>query len=105
MKKIVIINGPNLDRLGTREPAIYGDQTLTDLENLLTQEAAFIGVDVKFYQSNHEGFMLAAVWQLNIDRFVFLVALSLYGGNAGIKALSSRSFLLTTTSAWASLMS
>jgi 3-dehydroquinate dehydratase-2 len=58
MKHIVIINGPNLDRLGKREPSIYGDQTLTDLENLLTKEAAEIGVQVQFYQSNHEGFII-----------------------------------------------
>ena len=58
MKRIVIINGPNLDRLGIREPEIYGDQTLTDLENLLTEEAASLGVQVQFYQSNHEGFII-----------------------------------------------
>jgi 3-dehydroquinate dehydratase-2 len=58
MKRIVIINGPNLDRLGKREPSIYGDQTLTDLENLLTEEAAELGVEVIFYQSNHEGFII-----------------------------------------------
>ncbi|HBR94207.1 MAG TPA: type II 3-dehydroquinate dehydratase [Opitutae bacterium] len=58
MKRIVIINGPNLDRLGIREPSIYGDQTLTDLENLLTEEAEDLGVQVQFYQSNHEGFII-----------------------------------------------
>jgi 3-dehydroquinate dehydratase-2 len=58
MKRIVIINGPNLDRLGIREPDIYGDQTLTDLENLLTKEAEDLGVQVQFYQSNHEGFII-----------------------------------------------
>ncbi|MGZ0657222.1 type II 3-dehydroquinate dehydratase [Coraliomargarita sp. W4R53] len=58
MKRIVIINGPNLDRLGLREPDIYGDQTLTDLENLLTEEAELLGVQVQFYQSNHEGFII-----------------------------------------------
>ncbi len=58
MKRIVIINGPNLDRLGLREPHIYGDQTLTDLENLLTEEAESLGVQVQFYQSNHEGFII-----------------------------------------------
>ena len=58
MKRIVIINGPNLDRLGIREPDIYGDQTLTDLENLLSEEAESLGVQVQFYQSNHEGFII-----------------------------------------------
>ncbi|MGC6423584.1 MAG: type II 3-dehydroquinate dehydratase [Lentimonas sp.] len=58
MKRIVIINGPNLDRLGIREPDIYGDQTLTDLENLIAEEASILGVEVQFYQSNHEGFII-----------------------------------------------
>ena len=58
MKRIVIINGPNLDRLGRREPEIYGDKTLTDLENLLTEEALLLNVEVQFYQNNHEGFII-----------------------------------------------
>ncbi|MGJ8639150.1 MAG: type II 3-dehydroquinate dehydratase [Opitutaceae bacterium] len=58
MRHIAIVNGPNLDRLGLREPDIYGDQTLTDLENLLTEEAENLGVQVEFYQSNHEGFII-----------------------------------------------
>ena len=58
MKRIVILNGPNLDRLGKREPSIYGDQTLTDLQNLLTEEADVLGVQVEFYQSNHEGLII-----------------------------------------------
>ena len=71
MKRIVIINGPNLDRLGQREPAIYGDQTLTDLENLLTEEAALLGVEVQFYQSNHEGFIIDEINNEFADGEVF----------------------------------
>ena len=71
MKRIVIINGPNLDRLGLREPAIYGDQTLTDLENLLTEEAASSDVEVKFYQSNHEGFIIDEINNEYADGEVF----------------------------------
>jgi 3-dehydroquinate dehydratase-2 len=70
MKRIVIINGPNLDRLGIREPEIYGDQTLTDLENLLTEEAASLGVQVQFYQSNHEGFIIDEIGEY-VDSEVF----------------------------------
>ena len=70
MKRIVIINGPNLDRLGTREPDIYGDQTLTDLENLLTEEAESLGVQVQFYQSNHEGFIIDEIGEYS-DSEVF----------------------------------
>lgn len=70
MKRIVIINGPNLDRLGKREPSIYGDQTLTDLENLITEEAADLGVEVQFYQSNHEGFIIDEIGEFT-DSEVF----------------------------------
>jgi 3-dehydroquinate dehydratase-2 len=70
MKRIVIINGPNLDRLGKREPSIYGDQTLTDLENLITDEAAELGVEVQFYQSNHEGFIIDEIGEF-VDSEVF----------------------------------
>ena len=70
MKRIVIINGPNLDRLGIREPEIYGDQTLTDLENLLSEEAESLGVQVQFYQSNHEGFIIDEIGEYS-DSEVF----------------------------------
>ena len=71
MKRIVIINGPNLDRLGMREPEIYGDQTLTDLENLLVEEAAALGVEVQFYQNNHEGFIIDEINNEYADGEVF----------------------------------
>ena len=70
MKRIVIINGPNLDRLGIREPDIYGEQTLTDLENLLSEEAESLGVQVQFYQSNHEGFIIDEIGEYS-DSEVF----------------------------------
>jgi 3-dehydroquinate dehydratase-2 len=71
MKRIAIINGPNLDRLGQREPAIYGDQTLTDLENLLTEAATSLGVELLFYQSNHEGFIIDEINNVYADGEVF----------------------------------
>ena len=71
MKRIAIINGPNLDRLGRREPEIYGDQTLTDLENLITEEADRLGVEVVFYQSNHEGFLIDEINNVYADGEVF----------------------------------
>lgn len=55
MKKIVIINGPNLDRLGKREPEVYGHETLADLEALMRKQAEPLGVELDFFQSNHEG--------------------------------------------------
>ncbi len=61
MKTIAIINGPNLDRLGAREPSIYGDQTLTDLEKQMTAEAESLDLKLVFHQSNHEGVIIDTI--------------------------------------------
>lgn len=58
MKKIAVVNGPNLDRLGRREPQVYGKETLADLERQLRAEAAALGVELSFFQSNHEGALI-----------------------------------------------
>ena len=55
MKKILIINGPNLNLLGTREKAIYGTETLEDIARKTSIEAEKLKVDVEFIQTNHEG--------------------------------------------------
>ena len=59
--KFLIINGPNLNMLGIREKNIYGDGTYEDLLNLLKDAADEMGVDVSFYQSNHEGDIVDAI--------------------------------------------
>jgi len=57
-RKILVLNGPNLDRLGTREPHIYGSTTLADIERDLAAVAAARQVSIAFFQSNHEGALL-----------------------------------------------
>ena len=52
---ILLINGPNLNLLGTREPDIYGNKTLNDIENDLTKVAREKSIDLECFQSNHEG--------------------------------------------------
>ncbi len=55
MRLVVVINGPNLNRLGVREPAIYGTTTLSQVEQMLVARGAELGWAVQTYQSNHEG--------------------------------------------------
>jgi len=60
-RRILLVNGPNLNLLGTREPGIYGSQTLVDVEALVATTAAAHGFDVDAIQSNHEGVLLDAI--------------------------------------------
>lgn len=72
MKKIAIINGPNLDRLGKREPEIYGRATLADLEQALRSEFG-PQAQLDFFQSNHEGALIEHVASLADAKFDGLV--------------------------------
>ena len=72
MKKIAILNGPNLDRLGKREPEIYGRATLADLEQALRAEFGSTA-HLDFFQSNHEGALIDKVAALADAKFDGLV--------------------------------
>lgn len=61
MGKILVMNGPNLNLLGTREPEIYGTLTLADIHERLRRRANEVGLDIEFMQSNHEGVLVDTI--------------------------------------------
>lgn len=73
MKKIAIINGPNLDRLGRREPEIYGRATLKDLEQMLRAAARTLDVSLTFFQSNHEGALIDKLGELADRKYAGII--------------------------------
>jgi 3-dehydroquinate dehydratase II len=58
MRRILVVHGPNLDLLGEREPAIYGRETLAELDARLASEARSLGLTLSTFQSNHEGALI-----------------------------------------------
>ena len=66
--KILILNGPNINFLGIREPEIYGRQTYDDLVNMIKKHAVEKNVDVEFFQSNHEGALVDAIQRAYFDK-------------------------------------
>lgn len=61
MAEVLVLHGPNLNLLGTREPEIYGSDTLEDINELLRKRAEEAGLGIDFLQSNHEGVLVDAV--------------------------------------------
>lgn len=59
--KIIVLNGPNLNRLGKRQPDVYGSTTLADVEQMIASRAASHGAEVECFQSNHEGELIEKV--------------------------------------------
>jgi len=62
-KRVLLLNGPNLNMLGTREPQTYGSQTLADIEAMASAEGKAIGLEVTARQSNHEGELVTWIQQ------------------------------------------
>ncbi|WP_309399215.1 type II 3-dehydroquinate dehydratase [Cerasicoccus maritimus] len=67
--KFGILNGPNLNRLGKREPNIYGSQTLADLEDMVEAKAKELGVEIDCFQTNHEGDMVEKIHFWTEEKF------------------------------------
>jgi len=72
-RSILVVNGPNLNLLGTREPAVYGRASLADIERELAQAAAALGVTVQTFQSNHEGALIDRLHAARGDGTDFIV--------------------------------
>ena len=62
-----MLNGPNLNLLGTREPGVYGSDTLADVEQLVADTAAASGWEVRTLQSNHEGALIDTIHEARLD--------------------------------------
>lgn len=73
MSQLLLINGPNLNLLGTREPEVYGRQTLGDIEQALQAEARTLGHRLDCFQSNHEGALVDRVQQARSDGVAFIL--------------------------------
>ncbi len=84
--KVLVLNGPNLNLLGLREPGVYGSATLADLEERMRALAGDLGVEIDFFQSNHEGALVDRVQGARSDGVDFAIV------NAG--ALSHTSVAL-----------
>ncbi|MEK6558129.1 MAG: type II 3-dehydroquinate dehydratase [Candidatus Margulisiibacteriota bacterium] len=69
MKKIMIINGPNLNMLGEREPDVYGNQTLSDLEEQLSRFVENFSASLTFFQSNVEGELINQLQKAHADHY------------------------------------
>lgn len=73
MKKVLILHGPNLNLLGTREPEVYGRITLDDINATIAARAKEAGIETDFLQSNHEGALIDAIQSAGKKCYVFII--------------------------------
>ena len=66
--KILVLNGPSINMLGIREPEIYGRESYDDLVTMISEHAEKLGVELSFYQSNHEGSLVDAIQNAYFDK-------------------------------------
>jgi len=67
MTRVLVLEGPNLNLVGTREPEIYGYETLDDIHVALVRKALDLGLDIDFFQSNHEGALIDRLHRRDFD--------------------------------------
>lgn len=72
-KKLLLLNGPNLNLLGTREPVVYGTTTLADIENAAVAQATNAGAALEHFQSNHEGALIDRIHAARTEGVDFIV--------------------------------
>ena len=89
--KILVINGPNINMLGIREPGIYGKENFQDLLNLLRETGENLGIEIEQYQSNHEGCLVDKIQEAygNVDGIVINPAAYTHTSVASLDALKS----------------
>ena len=89
--KVLVLNGPNINMLGIREPGIYGKQNFQDLLNLLTKTAENLGIELEQYQSNHEGSLVDKIQEAygSVDGIVINPAAYTHTSVAILDALKS----------------
>ncbi len=68
--RVLVLQGPNLDLLGTREPDLYGTETLDEIHAALAEQAAELGIDLAFLQSNHEGVLIDRLHVRDFDAVI-----------------------------------
>ena len=72
-KSVLVLNGPNLNLLGLREPGVYGTRTLADIERELAERAKFLGLRLVCFQSNHEGELIDRIHAAPSEGIEFII--------------------------------